>query len=99
LATKRNNPKRQTTTAPEITCARCKSERAREEHETPKPTAHKKSRTGNSNIQPTKREATTPKPANEPAATTATSEVEKTSKFLMTANVELRGCALLRSPA
>ena len=75
-----------------------KGERNKDERGTPKLTACKKSRTGNSSSPTTKLEATTPKTAAEPAAKTATGETEKTDKLCIAPNVELTGSALLRSP-
>ena len=99
-ATERNKPKQQKTAAPKTDCARRNSERDREERETPKTAAREKSRTGNTlSNQPAKREATTPEHATNPAAKTATGDAEKMDKLVIASNVELRGCALLRSPA
>jgi hypothetical protein len=72
---------------------RRKSERNKEERETLKLAARKKSRTGNSSSPTTKLEATTPELAAEPAAKTATGETEKMGKFRIAPNVELRGAA------
>jgi len=70
---------------------RRKSERNKEERETLKLAARKKSRTGNSSSPTTKRETTTPKPVAEPAAKKATGETEKMGKFRIAPNVKLRG--------
>jgi hypothetical protein len=78
--------------------ARRKGERNKEERETLKLTARKKSRTGNSNSTTTKREATTPELAAEPVAKTATGETEKIGKFRIAPNVKLRGRPLLACP-
>jgi hypothetical protein len=67
---------------------RRKGERNKEERETLKLTARKKSRTGNSSNPTTKREATTPELAAEPAAKTATGETEKMDKLRIAPNVK-----------
>ncbi len=69
----------------------CKSGRNKEERETLKSAAHKKSRTGNSSSPATKLETITPEPAAEPAAKMATDETDKMGKLRIAPNVELRG--------
>jgi hypothetical protein len=79
--------------------ARRKSERNKEERESLKLAARKKSRTGNSSSPTAKLETTTPKITTEPAAKTATGETEKIGRLRIAPNVEVRGGRLLARPS
>ena len=69
-------------------CARRKSERNKEERETPKHKAREKSRTGNTSNSTIKLDATTTERATKPAAKKATDETEKIGMIRIAPNVK-----------